>query len=857
MKKSLLLALAISASMAAGADNSPYIARVYDFLPAPGQFVNVFPAYKPGYTQDSINAQLEGALCGKLGGSVSLGSFGGYIVFGFDHPVINKHGYDVKIYGNAIQSEAVPGVPGGSCEPGVIMVGVDVDGDGVPSKGDKWYEIKGDAYDRSQHGYEITYYKPDEDKAPVAHPSWRFISDVEYLYWTSNDQVADSTSGYVWRNTFHKQPYWPLWIEDTVLTFRGTKLPNTAVDMSGGNGNNWFQPFLGEGYVDNLPNGSEPGFMIDWAVDEQGNAVDLDHIDFIKVYTGQMSYCGWLGETSTEFCGAEDLHPDAQAGGSTPDPQDFTFTNGIIFVNEDRYGPNQGSINFYNYDYDEMEYNVYAMVNPDTKLGVTSQHGQLFGNHLFVVSKQANSTESSGTTIGSRLAVLDAVTLKQQGSILRFGQSPDSVYDGRAYCAVSADKGYVSTSAGIFVIDVPTVTVKGAIGGTLSSAKGDYNSLYYNQCGDMVRFGQYVFAVQQGKGLHVIDTASDTVVKTLPFPNIVTVFVTAGGNLYVANNSREIYDYSGGPYEANFTRIDPVMLEPADVYQLDGLHGAMSSWGAWRPCMVCVDPQAERVYYNYNEYQNHISAYDFTTRQFTDSLIVLPEGVEINWDGTVERQGLYSAALSFDPHTGDMVVHTTEAAPMSYQNFNHNWVLFYDVNTLELKRQVRLQDAYWFPSMAVYPDVSAPSVAIADQEVKRGEQAVVSLLHAVNDDDNMAALAVSTACSADESIARASVRGLQLLIDAVAPGQTTVTVTSDSNGRLVSCTFAVTVLPASMRGDVNMDGHIAIDDVTALIDVLLGSVLANYDPAAADCDRDGSISISDVTTLIDMLLAGV
>ena len=51
--------------------------------------------------------------------------------------------------------------------------------------------------------------------------------------------------------------------------------------------------------------------------------------------------------------------------------------------------------------------------------------------------------------------------------------------------------------------------------------------------------------------------------------------------------------------------------------------------------------------------------------------------------------------------------------------------------------------------------------------------------------------------------------------------------------------------------------QIAIDDVTALIDVLLGSVLANYDPAAADCDRDGSISISDVTTLIDMLLAGV
>ena len=80
MKKTLLLAVATMAALSVGAGNSPYIAHVYDYMPAPGQFVNIFPAYKPGYTQDSINAQLETALCGKLGGSVSLGSYGGYIV---------------------------------------------------------------------------------------------------------------------------------------------------------------------------------------------------------------------------------------------------------------------------------------------------------------------------------------------------------------------------------------------------------------------------------------------------------------------------------------------------------------------------------------------------------------------------------------------------------------------------------------------------------------------------------------------------------------------------------------------------------------------------------------------------------
>ena len=69
--------------------------------------------------------------------------------------------------------------------------------------------------------------------------------------------------------------------------------------------------------------------------------------------------------------------------------QDLTFTNGVIFVNEDRYGPNQGSINYFNYDDDEMEYNVYTLVNPNTKLGVTTQSGQLFGGRLYLVSKQA------------------------------------------------------------------------------------------------------------------------------------------------------------------------------------------------------------------------------------------------------------------------------------------------------------------------------------------------------------------------------------------------------------------------------------------------------------------------------------
>ena len=55
-------------------------------------------------------------------------------------------------------------------------------------------------------------------------------------------------------------------------------------------------------------------------------------------------------------------------------------------------------------------------------------------------------------------------------------------------------------------------------------------------------------------------------------------------------------------------------------------------------------------------------------------------------------------------------------------------------------------------------------------------------------------------------------------------------------------------------GDVDDNGSVDIDDVTALIDYLLTQNAQGLNLDAADCDKDGSVSIDDVTTLIDMLL---
>ena len=90
--------------------------------------------------------------------------------------------------------------------------------------------------------------------------------------------------------------------------FRGTKLADNYIDESG-TGTYYVQYAYGWGYVDNHPNNdARSNFKIEWAVDDEGNSVELPGIHFVKVYTAVNQYCGWLGETSTEVMGAQDLH---------------------------------------------------------------------------------------------------------------------------------------------------------------------------------------------------------------------------------------------------------------------------------------------------------------------------------------------------------------------------------------------------------------------------------------------------------------------------------------------------------------------------------------------------------------------
>ena len=235
-----------------------------------GQFVNELPRYEVGDDAETMCRKCEQSIAHNAGGMVSLGGFGGYITFGFDHAVENQPGKDFQILGNAFYMSG--STEYGSSEPGIVLVSQDVNQNGLPD--DPWYELKGSEYDspETQHHYTKTYTR-------------------------SSDTI---------RNPFHTQPYYPQWIQADTLTITGSLLtPLTEVIN-----NQTVQRILPFGYADNKPNKDIDGtsFDISWAVDSEGNSVALQTVDFIRVHNAVDETYPQTGELSTEISGAKDLH---------------------------------------------------------------------------------------------------------------------------------------------------------------------------------------------------------------------------------------------------------------------------------------------------------------------------------------------------------------------------------------------------------------------------------------------------------------------------------------------------------------------------------------------------------------------
>lgn len=296
---------------------NPYPTRIVEFMPAPGQFVNSAEAFNYPGAQMLLGVDADGnTVEPDPAAMISLGGFGGYIVFGFDQPVTNDprhpYGVDFTIVGNSFE----PWEKGWWCEPAAVQVMEDKNGDGIPNDGE-WYELAGsDYWLRTTHrNISMTYYNPKYDG--------RYT-----VPWTT----SDGRFGALVTNNYHNQPYFPLpecypGAQRDSMTYYGSQMmcsPDKRVpsyieftrapafgyaDNKGNyNKDNLFSPL--NPYCDDERGKSSDGFDLSWAVDKNGNYVELEKVDFIKVYTAGQFNAGWLGEWSAEVCKVVLTSPD-------------------------------------------------------------------------------------------------------------------------------------------------------------------------------------------------------------------------------------------------------------------------------------------------------------------------------------------------------------------------------------------------------------------------------------------------------------------------------------------------------------------------------------------------------------------
>ncbi len=392
----------------------------------------------------------------------------------------------------------------------------------------------------------------------------------------------------------------------------------------------------------------------------------------------------------------------------------------IIIINEDWYGHQNSTVNVLCPDEPEgvyWDYRVIQQANPGKELGCTNQYGAIWGDRLYLIAKQDK--DPGASVQGGRITVADARTLKIVKQLPTIDPS-GSQCDGRAFVGVSAEKGYVSTSNGIWILDLTTLTVTGKVSGTENpNAGGDADkpnwdptgSLYKGQTGTMVLAEGRVFAVHQQYGLLVIDPATDRVVRVLDMelvadaiaaetgtaptalPGIGSTIVRSRDGMLWHSLSKD--DQGLGTTLPYIVRVDPITLERQVIpIKGEGMNPPSNSWYAWTPDPFIASATANELYWcgGSNRWfsKDVIYRYDIASgsiSKFAD----LAADTDGGWH-------VYGCSLGIDPSTDQLyasLYHDFQDPTYTVRRFGSDG---------EADRDYPMISNYWFPSCMIFVD---------------------------------------------------------------------------------------------------------------------------------------------------------
>ncbi len=384
---------------------------------------------------------------------------------------------------------------------------------------------------------------------------------------------------------------------------------------------------------------------------------------------------------------------------------DTDYTQGVFFVNEDWYGHQNSTVNYLLPDEPNGEYWTYRVIqreNTGMELGCTNQFGAIWKDRFYFIAKQDK--DPGASVAGGRITVADAKTMKilyQTSLIDPSGQQ----CDGRGFLGIDENKGYISSSNGVWIFDLDTYEVKGKIYGTDNPNAGDgkpntdsSGALYFGQCGSMVMSLGKVFIAHQQNGIIVVNPNIDTVDKTIGMDVVAdgagvgSLVVAKDGSVW-ASVTRDVKGSGSAlPY---LLRVDPKTLTTEVVPLPEGTAAPSNSWYAWTPDTFCASSITNTLYWSggSNSWFSGRQVFKFDVDTYKSTKII-----DLDADG--ENWRIYGCSMRLHPVTDELYVSL-------YHEFSKPVYVTrrYRNDGYKIKEYSMIEN-YWFPSIPVFPQAN-------------------------------------------------------------------------------------------------------------------------------------------------------
>ena len=323
------------------------------------------------------------------------------------------------------------------------------------------------------------------------------------------------------------------------------------------------------------------------------------------------------------------------------------YENGFFMINEGWFGHGTGTVGFYRYDTKAVEDSVFVKVNPDKDLKPatsTLEFGTIINKKLFLVAK-----------VGGPVVVADAYSLKEEKRIAAKGGN-----DWRAVVGIDENQALLTSSKGIFKLNLNTMEVSGQIDGITG------------QVGDIVKSNGYVFALSASKGVIVINASTLAIEKTIP-GMVLGFAVTDDKKVWAA----------GGK---NLICIDSNTLE---VKEIPLGFQAYGSWGAWHPGSITAAKNDVFIAKN-GSFSGGKEVYKYTGT---------PESLTAPFITLTNSSILYGAGIGYDRKKNTLVLNTLNEG--FGVNFSINNLYLFNADS-GVKTVSVNYSGYYFPAVSVF-----------------------------------------------------------------------------------------------------------------------------------------------------------